>query len=85
MDKKADEHRQNVRYQFAQAYRFFEKHIQPRTDADWDAIAADLAQYRPPLVADLIVALIDEMEREYNHVTRKNKKYHMVQIMELEV
>ena len=61
---------------FRIAQEFFDKHKYPRSDAEWDAIAADLSGYRTPFATALLVAVIDEIERDYNHIQgiKQNKK-----------
>jgi len=62
-----NEHESQIRACFAAAWAFFEKHKQPRSKFDWDLIALDLGNYRDNFTSDLIIAVVDEMERECNH------------------
>jgi len=67
-----NEHESQIRGCFASAWAFFDKHKQPRSKADWDLIALDLGNYRDSFTSDLIIAVVDEMERECNHeMTRR--------------
>lgn len=55
----------------AAAWAFFEKHKQPRTAADWDIIAVNMGEYRDALTSDLIICMVDELDREYNHAMNR--------------
>jgi hypothetical protein len=72
MTKGYDEYTERIRTCFASAYVFFEKHKKPRTNADWDLIALHLGDYRDIFTSDLIIAVVDELERECHHaMTRR--------------
>jgi hypothetical protein len=62
-----DEYTEKIRASMAAAYRFFERHKQPRTTADWDCIGISLGAYRDSFTQDLIICVVDELEREYTH------------------
>ena len=56
---------------FAVAYRFLDKHKHPRTEKDWERIESAMSALKlqrgndNPLLIDLIVAVVSELEREY--------------------
>lgn len=62
---------QKIRQSFADAYRFFEHHKQPRKDSDWAAITGEIVKYDDdPLTSALVITLVDEFEREYQEYKR---------------
>jgi hypothetical protein len=72
MAKQYDEYTSRIRESFSAAFIFFKQHKKPRTAADWDRIALSLGDYRDEFTSDLIIAVVDEMERESNHeLTRR--------------
>jgi hypothetical protein len=67
-----DEYAARISESFAAAWRFFEKHRNPRTSADWDRLTIALSDYRDTFTSDLIIVVVDELEREYKHeITRR--------------
>ena len=54
-----------IRESFTQAYNFIMGNLQPRTDADWERIACSLTPYTDPLTVGLVMACMNEIEREY--------------------
>lgn len=67
-----DEYESRISESFAAAWRFFEKHQKPRTVADWDILTIALGSYRDKFTKDLIIVVVDELEREYAHeMTRR--------------
>ena len=63
----------HIRECFAAAYRFLDEHKHARTNDDWERIstAVSLRKDTDPLMIDLIVAVMNELEREYNAATGK--------------
>lgn len=59
-----DEYTQRIRQCFGTAYKFITDHAHPRTDDDWAVIAGNLDLYTDPLAVDLIVAGLNELDRE---------------------
>jgi hypothetical protein len=62
-----DEYTTKVRGSLATAWKFFERYKRPRTNSDWDALTIALGDYRDAFTSDLIVCVVDELEREYKH------------------
>jgi len=69
--KEYDEYEYRISESFAAAWRFFERYQKPRTVADWDRVTIALGEYRDKFTKDLIVVVVDEIEREYNHETTR--------------
>jgi hypothetical protein len=65
---KADSGDEYIRYLkqcFDVAYKFLDENKHARTNKDWERIVGNLSLYVDPLVADLVVAAVNELEREY--------------------
>jgi len=62
-----DEYESRIRDSLAAAWKFFERYKRPRTKADWDLIAVGMGDYRDIFTSDLIICVVDELEREYAH------------------
>jgi len=58
-------YQQYIRQCLADVYRFLDTHKQPRTNEDWAAIAETLKQYKDPFTSSLLIACVNELEREY--------------------
>ena len=71
MANKHSEDERRIRAALSTALRFWRKHRKPRTNSDWDGIAVSLSQYRDPLANDLVIAIADDLEREYLHATKE--------------
>ena len=65
---------QHIRQCFTDAFRFMEAHMQARTDADFKKVATSLSPYKDPLTVALIVACMNEIEREYQaHTSQEGR------------
>jgi len=73
-----DEYVNQTKNSLDSALGFFERHMRPRTDDDWDAISVDMNKYRPPLASELIAAVVNDLEREYHHATGNAAKFSRV-------
>ena len=50
------------------AWQFFMKNENPKTDEDWDVIVSELEQFKTPLEIDLMLAVVNELERTYKEL-----------------
>ena len=50
---------------YFKVFAFHKKHINACTDTDWFDCADDLGQFKTPFETALIVAVLDELERDY--------------------
>ena len=57
---------------FADAYNFLDEHKQARSEMDFEKIVEDLKLFQDPLTVELIVAAVNEIEREYFEHTKGN-------------
>jgi len=64
-----DEYTERIRQCFEAAFKFINVNKCARTYEDWERIVESLSQYIDPLIIDLIVAAVNEIEREYKTVT----------------
>jgi len=62
-DKEAAAYQRRIRQCFTDAYRFLDTHKHAQTEEEWNVIAGSLAVYTDPLTVDLIVAALNEIER----------------------
>ena len=51
---------------YMKVFAFHKKHANAFTDEEWDAVATEIGQFTTPFEIDLAVALMNELEREYN-------------------
>ncbi len=65
---------------FGEVWTFFKKYYEVRQSDDWEVVVADAAainqKYHCPLCKDLILAILDELERRSKineEVTRNDK------------
>ena len=56
---------------FQEAYKFINDNKHPLADADWERIVGSLSPYTDPFTSALVVACIDEMERDYQQTTEE--------------
>ena len=62
-------YQQRIRKCFAVAFRFLDTYKHPRTDIEWQRIVKSYREQTDPLTADLMLAVMNELEAEYESTT----------------
>jgi len=67
-------YQEKIRGCFAVAYKFFDQHKEARTEEDWTNIIEGVACHTDSFTKDLLIAVFNEIEREYNRSTQPQGK-----------
>jgi len=72
-DIENDDYTQKIKQSFKVASNFMTEHKHARTEADWDNIAANMGPCtgNNQFTIGLVLAVVDELEREYKEVQKK--------------
>ena len=66
-----DEYDERIKFSLDAAYAFFKAHKRPRDANDWDRIDLALNDYRDVFTSDLIMAVVDELQKESDHAKKR--------------